>query len=140
MIPMKSRRTRLRPKRATHRATHPAARAKQPLPILVVGLTGPNASGKGEVAKFLAAHGFSVFSLSDAVREEATLRGLDHSRDNLIRVGVEMRSRDGSGALARSILPRLERLAVVDSIRTPGEGGVLRTLPRSLLLAGAAPH
>ncbi|PYT17225.1 MAG: hypothetical protein DMF51_02980 [Acidobacteria bacterium] len=142
MTPTMTRQTRTRPKRANHRATPPEARAKQnPGPsILVVGLTGPNASGKGEVAKFLAAHGFSVFSLSDAVREEATLRGLDHSRDNLIRVGVEMRSRDGSGALARSILPRLERLAVVDSIRNPGEVEVLRTLPRFLLLGVDAPQ
>ena len=142
MIPTMTRQTRTRPKRANHRATPPEARAKQnPGPsILVVGLTGPNASGKGEVAKFLAAHGFSVLSLSDVVREEATLRGLDHSRDNLIRVGVEMRSRDGSGALAHRILPRLERLAVVDSIRNPGEVEVLRTLPRFLLLGVDAPQ
>ncbi|OLC54489.1 MAG: hypothetical protein AUH92_03910 [Acidobacteria bacterium 13_1_40CM_4_69_4] len=79
-------------------------------------------------------------SLSDVVREEATRLGLDHSRDNLIRVGVEMRSRGGPGALARSVLPRLKRLAVVDSIRNPGEVEVLRTLPRFLLLGIDAPQ
>ena len=137
-----TRQIRTRPKRANRRATPPEARAKKnPDPsILVVGLTGPNASGKGEVAKFLAAHGFGVFSLSDVVREEATRQGLDHSRDSLIRVGVEMRSRDGPGALARSVLPRLERRVVVDSIRNPGEVEVLRTLPRFLLLGVDAPQ
>ena len=56
-----TRQTRTRPKRANRRAIPPEARVKKnPDPsILVVGLTGPNASGKGEVAKFLAAHGFS---------------------------------------------------------------------------------
>jgi dephospho-CoA kinase len=105
-----------------------------------VGLTGPNASGKGEVAKFLAAHGFQVYSLSDVVRREATRIGLDHGRDNLIRVGVRLRARGGPGALAGRILPRLRGQAVVDSIRNPGEVAVLRRLPRFLLLGVDAPQ
>ena len=89
---------------------------------------------------FLASQGFSVRSLSDVVRDEATRRGLDHSRDNLIRVGVEMRTRHGPGALARRVLPRLKGRAVVDSIRNPGEVVVLRRLPRFLLLGIDAPQ
>jgi dephospho-CoA kinase len=105
-----------------------------------VGLTGPNASGKGEVAKFLAAHGFEVYSLSDAVRQEATRLGLDHGRDSLIQVGVRLRAAGGPGALAARILPRLRDRAVVDSIRNPGEVGVLRGLPLFLLLGVDAPQ
>lgn len=105
-----------------------------------MGLTGPNASGKGEVAKFLAAHGFEVHSLSDAVRQEATRLGLDHGRDSLIRVGVRLRSKGGPGALAARILPGLRGRAVVDSIRNPGEVAVLRGLPRFLLLGVDAPQ
>jgi dephospho-CoA kinase len=92
------------------------------------------------VAKFLAARGFAVQSLSDVVRDEATRRGLDHSRDSLIRVGVELRIEGGPGALARRILPRLRRRAAVDSIRNPGEVEVLRTLPRFVLLGIDAPQ
>ncbi len=106
----------------------------------MIGLTGPNASGKGEVAKFLTAHGFAVHSLSDVVREEATRQGLDHTRDNLIATGVRLRTEAGSGALARCILPRLRGREVVDSIRNPGEVAVLRTLPRFLLLGVDAPQ
>ncbi len=73
------------------------------------------------------------------VREEATRRGLDHTRDNLIGVGVRMRAEGGPGALALAVLPRLERRAVVDSIRSPGEVAVLRGLPRFLLLGIDAP-
>jgi dephospho-CoA kinase len=88
----------------------------------------------------LASAGFTVHSLSDEVRHEATRRGLDHSRDNLIHIGVDMRARHGPGALARRVLPRLRDKAVVDSIRNPGEVAVLRRVPRFLLLGIDAPQ
>jgi dephospho-CoA kinase len=113
---------------------------RSPETPIVIGLTGPNASGKGEAAKFLAGHGFAVRSLSDVVREEAARRGLEPTRDNLIRVGVEIRSLEGPGALARRILAGLGPRAVVDSIRNPGEVAVLRTLKHFLLLGIDAPQ
>jgi dephospho-CoA kinase len=91
------------------------------------------------VAKLLAAGGFAVHSLSDVVREAATAAGMEHSRDNLIAVGVRLRSEGGPGVLARRILPRLSGRDVVDSIRHPGEVEVLRTLPRFILLGLNAP-
>ena len=106
---------------------------------LVVGLTGPNASGKGEVARFLSERGFTVHSLSDVVRDEASALGLEHTRDNLIAVGVRHRERDGPGVLARRIVPRLGARSVVDSIRGPAEVEVLRSLPRFALLGIDAP-
>jgi dephospho-CoA kinase len=106
---------------------------------ICVGLTGPNASGKGEVARFLVESGFAALSLSDVVREEASRRGLDHSRDSLIRVGTELRGRFGEGVLAERILPRLAARSVVDSIRNPGEILVLRREPGFLLLGIDAP-
>jgi dephospho-CoA kinase len=107
---------------------------------LVIGLTGPNAAGKGEVAAHLASLGFTVHSLSDVVREEAALRGLPPYRENLIRIGNELRRQDGPGVLARRILSRLEDRAVVDSIRNPSEVEVLREgLPHFVLLGITAP-
>jgi len=106
---------------------------------MVIGLTGPNASGKGEVAKFLSAHGFEAHSLSDVVRDAATAQGLEHTRDNLINVGVQLRERGGPGALAIRIVEQLAEKSVVDSIRSPGEVAYLRTLPRFLLLGIDAP-
>lgn len=136
-------RTPRRKSRSPKRAVRPNPKNKTSLrpspPGLIVGLTGPNASGKGEVAKYLQAHGFDVFSLSDVVREEATHRGLDHTRDNLIRVGVALREAGGAGALAHRILPRLGRRAVVDSVRNPGEVGALRRRRDFVLLGIDAP-
>lgn len=73
------------------------------------------------------------------MRQEATLQGRPHTRDNLIAVGVQLRARGGPGALAERILPALKGRAVVDSIRNPGEVAVLRALPRFALIGVDAP-
>jgi dephospho-CoA kinase len=107
---------------------------------LVIGLTGANAAGKGEVAAHLASCGFTVHSLSDVVREEAARRGVAPEREHLIRIGTELRRQDGPGVLAERILSRLDNRAVVDSIRNPAEVRVLRRgLPRFVLVGVTAP-
>src|SRR5438552_1897783 len=73
--------------------------ANRNLPPSVIGLTGPNAAGKGEAAAYLVRRGYAYHSLSDIVREEAAARGLSHSREDLIRVGNDLRIAGGPGAL-----------------------------------------
>lgn len=101
---------------------------------LVIGLTGPNAAGKGEVAACLERQGFAVHSLSDVVREEAARLGFPPEREHLIRVGNLLRQQGGAGILAERILPRFTGQDVVDSIRNPAEVGVLRRSPGFFLL------
>ena len=107
---------------------------------MVLGLTGPNAAGKGEIASFLAGRGYRLHSLSDIIREEARRQGLPAEREHLIRIGNELRASGGPGVLAEMILPRLTGQEVVDSIRNPGEVEVLRRLPRFILIAVSAPE
>ena len=105
-----------------------------------LGLTGPNSSGKGEIAAHLQSHhGYSAVSLSDVLRDEARQRGLDPVRGVLIPLGNELRARLGPGALAELVLPRLQPLTLVDSIRNPEEVAVLRRLPGFVLLGVEAP-
>lgn len=106
---------------------------------LVMGLTGPNAAGKGEAAKVLESLGFTYHSLSDVVREEALSRGLSTSRDDLIRTGNDLRVEGGAGVLAERILNRLGHRDIVDSIRNPVEVEVLRRVPGFLLVGVWAP-
>jgi len=106
---------------------------------LVIGLTGPNAAGKGEAAEALKALGFAYHSLSDVVREEAAARGRTAGRDDLILTGNELRREAGPGALAERIVPRLGRRDVVDSIRNPSEVEVLRGVAGFVLLGIDAP-
>ncbi|PIR99466.1 hypothetical protein COT86_03875 [Candidatus Collierbacteria bacterium CG10_big_fil_rev_8_21_14_0_10_43_36] len=89
-----------------------------------VGLVGPIASGKGEVVKYLKKLGFTVFSLSDRVREEVCVRGLPLSRENLQNIGNELRETYGGHILAERTLEMLgdfEGNIVIDSIRNPSE-------------------
>ena len=95
---------------------------------MIIGLTGPNGSGKGTVAKLLAEMGFQVHSLSDVIREELARRGEAPTREALTRMGNALRTRHGPGVLAERIDARLtpEVNHVVDSIRNPAEVEVLR--------------
>src|SRR5690242_14514104 len=95
---------------------------------MIIGLTGKNAAGKGEVAKFLQARGFHVTSLSAILREELGRRKMDLTRDNLTRVGNELREKHGPGVLAERMLETLgeSRNYVIDSFRNPGEVETLR--------------
>ncbi|MBS3105951.1 AAA family ATPase [Candidatus Woesearchaeota archaeon] len=105
---------------------------------MIIGLTGKNAAGKGELAKHIQSKGFAYFSLSDALREEATKRGLGHSRDTLINLGNELRKKFGNGILAKRISEKIKKSAkkdfVIDSIRNPGEIEELRKNKGFLLI------
>ena len=98
-----------------------------------IGLTGYMGSGKGELVKLLKKRGYRQISLSDAVREEATKRGLEHSRENLQRVGNELRGDGGAGVLGTKIFDAIKREAdenwVIDGIRNPSEYEELKKLP-----------
>lgn len=97
---------------------------------MIIGLTGKNAAGKGEIAEHLKSRGFAYFSLSDAIRDEATKQGLGHSRDVLIKLGTGLREQFGNSILAKRINEKISKLqnknVVVDSIRNPGEIKELR--------------
>ncbi len=96
--------------------------------MIIIGLTGRNASGKTTAAQVLATKGFNAVSLSDAIREEAKRRGLSDVRENLIALGNELRERHGPAALAELTVARMQadRNYAVDSIRHPAEVAVLR--------------
>ena len=89
-------------------------------------------TGKGEIAKMLEKRGFKYISLSDMVREEATTRGLKHTRDNLQNIGNELREKGGAGALGKkvreAVCKDITAKWVIDGIRNPGEADELREL------------
>lgn len=103
---------------------------------MIVGLTGKYAAGKGTVAELLGERGLAYHSLSDVIRDELAARGIDESRENLLRVGNELRAADGPAALALRILDRLRDDGdhIVDSIRNPAEVVALRQLDGFFLL------
>lgn len=107
----------------------------------LIGLTGTNGAGKGEAAKYLASLGYASYSLSDILREELAARGEAATRDNLIRVGNELRARFGPDILALRTLKKLPPggRAVIDSIRNAREVAAFRRQPGFVLVAIDAP-
>ena len=107
----------------------------------LIGLTGTNGAGKGEAAAFFVARGYSYFSLSDIIREELRSRGEPVSRDNLIRMGNELRDRWGADVLALRTMVKVGAggRAVIDSIRNVREIEYLRLQEGFILLAIDAP-
>lgn len=109
---------------------------------MIIGLTGKNGSGKGEIAKYLQVRGFHYFSLSDVLREEASKSSLPVTRDVLVELGNRLRNERGPGALAEKIFSRLdpEKHYVVDSIRHPSEIQVFRRRKDFTLISVRAPE
>src|SRR5687768_12793857 len=103
---------------------------------MIIGLTGRNASGKGEVAEYLKRRGFTFYSLSDVLREELKKRRKPVTRNNLIWLGNKLRDEQGPSVLADHILDRLQddHHYVIDSFRNPEEVKAFRRTKDFLLV------
>ena len=110
---------------------------------MILGLTGKNASGKGEVANYLKAKGFAYFSLSDELREEAREKDIEATRENMIKLGNQLRDEFGAEYLASKINNKIKKNEkdnfVVDSIRNLGEIEELRKNKNFILVGVDAP-
>jgi dCMP deaminase len=95
---------------------------------MILGISGPNGAGKGEVVAYLADRSFYPLSLSDVIRDELRARGLEETRERMIETGRALRAAGGPGVLAERLAAALlpDRNYVIDSIRHPGEVEVFR--------------
>ncbi len=93
------------------------------MPYHIIGLTGRNAAGKGTVATILQHRSFEYHSLSDTLRDELKKRGIDESREELTKLGNELRESRGPGVLADLMIDNIKSPTnhIVDSIRNPFE-------------------
>ena len=95
---------------------------------MILGLSGTNGAGKGEVLSFLTERSFYPLSLSDVIRRELAELGVEESRERMIDAGNRIRRTLGPGGLALRLVDQLspDRNYVIDSIRNPAEVEVLR--------------
>lgn len=105
----------------------------------LIGLTGTNGAGKGEVASYLQKKGYDYVSLSDEIREDLRRRGKGGSRDQLISAGNVLRRRYGADILARRVMKKVRNQTVIDSIRNVSEVSFLRRQGDFILVAVDAP-
>ena len=106
-----------------------------------IGVTGEFCSGKDTFAEYLKNKGYEHISLSDIIREEANRRGIELTRENLQKLGNELREKEGSGALAKRAIQEMsgDKNYVVTSIRNPLEVKELARSKNFVLVCVSAP-
>ena len=70
---------------------------------LVVCLTGMPGAGKSTIVSKLKEEGYETFSLGDGVRAEAKRQNLEPTGENLGKLMLELREKNGPGAVAELI-------------------------------------
>ena len=106
---------------------------------LIVCLTGMPGAGKSTIADGLKLKGYDIVNMGNAVREEAKKRNLEPSRSNLGKLMLELREKNGPGAVAELIKPQIEsstsNVILIDGVRSNSEIEVLKKIGNVKLLA-----
>jgi dephospho-CoA kinase len=111
---------------------------------LIVGLTGMPGAGKTTVANYLSEKGIPLLIMGDVVREVAENDGLAPTSDNLAKLMLRLRKRNGPEAVAHLIVNKIKLMkkedkqlsvVIVDGIRSMAEVQVLRRIGSVKLLA-----
>ena len=112
--------------------------------ILIVALTGMPGAGKTTVANYLAQKGIPLLIMGDVVREAAQNEGLEPTSDNLAKLMIRLREKNGPEAIAHLIANKIKNMkkednefcvVIVDGIRSMAEIQVLKDVGNIKLLA-----
>ncbi len=96
-------------------------------------------AGKSTIAEGLKLKGYDIINMGNAVREEAKKRNLELTGPNLGKLMLELREKNGPGAIAELVKPQIESstasVILIDGVRSTDEIQVLRKLGSVKLLA-----
>ena len=96
-------------------------------------------AGKSTIAEGLKPKGYDIVNMGNAVREEAKKRNLESTSSNLVKLMLELREKNGPGAIAELIKPQIEtstaNVILIDGVRSNDEIKVLRKFGNVKLLA-----
>ena len=106
---------------------------------LIVCITGMPGSGKSTIVSALKAKGIEALNLGDGVRAEAKRRNLEPSGDNLGKLMLELREKNGPGAIAALLTEQIKNsqssVIIVDGVRSTAEIDVLKNIGDVKLLS-----
>ncbi len=106
---------------------------------LIVCLTGMPGAGKTTIAEALKSKGFDKITMGDAVRAEATRRKIEPTGENLGKLMLELREKNGPGAVAELIKDQILNsefdVILVDGVRSLAEVNVLKKIGTVKVLA-----
>ena len=96
-------------------------------------------AGKSTIADGLKPKGYDIINMGNIVREEAKKRNLEATRENLGKLMLELREKNGPGAIAELVKPQIELstsdVILIDGVRSNDEIQVLRKFGTVKLLA-----
>ena len=96
-------------------------------------------SGKSTIVSALKARGLEALNLGDGVRAEAKRRNIELSGDNLGKLMLELRDKNGPGAIAALLTEQIKnsssKVIIVDGVRSIAEIEVLKTVGAVKLLS-----
>ena len=96
-------------------------------------------AGKSTIADGLKLKGYDIVNMGNMVREEAKKQNLEPSRSNLGKLMLELREKNGPGAIAELVKPQIEsstsNVILIDGIRSNDEIEVLRKFGNVKMLA-----
>ena len=96
-------------------------------------------AGKSTIADGLKPKGYKIINMGNVVREEAKKRNLESTRDNLGKLMLELREKNGPGAIVKLVESQIEsstaNVILIDGVRSNDEIQVLRKFGTVKLLA-----
>jgi len=96
-------------------------------------------SGKSTIVSTLKAKGIEALNLGDGVRAEAKRRNLEPSGDNLGKLMLELREKNGPGAIAELLTEGIKnsesKIIIIDGVRSTAEIEVLKNVGSVKLLS-----
>ena len=106
---------------------------------IIVCLTGMPGAGKSTISEGLRSRGYHTINMGDAVRAEAARRGIEPTGENLGRLMLDLREKNGQGAVAELIRPEIlgsgAGVVLIDGVRSNTEVEVLRRIAPVRLLS-----
>ena len=96
-------------------------------------------SGKSTIVSALKARGLESLNLGDGVRDEAKKRNLEPTGENLGRLMLELRDKNGPGAVASLLTEKIKNsqseVIIIDGVRSTAEIEVLKNVGSVKLLS-----
>ena len=106
---------------------------------LIVCLTGMPGSGKSTIVSALKSKGIETLNLGNGVRAEAKRRNLEPSGENLGKIMLQLREKNGPGAIANLLTDQIQNsksnIIIVDGVRSIAEIEVLKNVGSVKLLS-----
>jgi len=96
-------------------------------------------SGKSTIVSALKARGLEALNLGDGVRAEAKRRNIEPTGDNLGKLMLELREKNGPGAIAELLTEPIKnsqsKVIIIDGVRSTAEIEVLKNVGTVKLLS-----